>query len=198
MIRRLLLISMFSSIGLAAWAQSSLEGKVTDASNGEALLFANVVLFKNGNLITGTQTDLDGNYVFSSVDPGTHDVEASYTGFPTQRQTGVVILAGKAIRLDFKLDNGLLLDVIEVKAYKVPLIEQDNTTQGVSRPLNKSGIFQQKISMPSPPPPLGYPVLTVEISISAVPGATLRTTISMVSELTIQILFLSLKSSSSR
>ena len=130
MIRRLLLISMFSSIGLAAWAQSSLEGKVTDASNGEALLFANVVLFKNGNLITGTQTDLDGNYVFSSVDPGTYDVEASYTGFPTQRQTGVVILAGKAIRLDFKLDNGLLLDVIEVKAYKVPLIEQDNTTQG--------------------------------------------------------------------
>ena len=130
MIRRLLLISIFSSIGLATWAQSSLEGKVTDATSGDALLFANVVLFKNGNLITGVQSDLDGNYVFSSVDPGTYDVEASYTGFPTQRQTGVVILAGKAIRLDFKLDNGLLLNVIEVKAYKVPLIEQDNTTQG--------------------------------------------------------------------
>lgn len=130
MIRRLLLISIFSSFGLAAWAQSSLEGKVTDASNGEALIFANVVLFKNGVLVTGVQSDLDGNYVFSSVDPGTYDVEASYTGFPTQRQTGVVILAGKAIRLDFKLDVGLMLDIVEVKAYKVPLIEQDNTTQG--------------------------------------------------------------------
>ena len=130
MIRRLLLISIFSSIGLAAWSQSSLEGKVTDASNGDALIFANVVLFKNGVLVTGVQSDLDGNYVFSSVDPGTYDVEASYTGFPTQRQTGVVILAGKAIRLDFKLDVGLMLDIIEVKAYKVPLIEQDNTTQG--------------------------------------------------------------------
>ncbi len=61
MIRRLLLISIFSSIGLAAWAQSSLEGKVTDASNGDALIFANVVLFKNGVLITGVQSDLDGN-----------------------------------------------------------------------------------------------------------------------------------------
>ncbi|HEY3386663.1 MAG TPA: TonB-dependent receptor [Saprospiraceae bacterium] len=130
MIRRLLLISIFSSIGLTAWAQSSLEGKVTDVATGDALIFANVVLFKNGNLITGTQSDLDGNYVFSSVDPGTYDVEASYTGFPTQRQTGVVILAGKAIRLDFKLDAGVLLQGIEVVEYKVPLIEQDNTTQG--------------------------------------------------------------------
>ena len=130
MIRRLLLVSILSSLGLASWAQSSLEGKVSDATSGDALIFANVVLFKNGNLIQGTQSDLDGNYVFSSVDPGTYDVEASYTGFPTQRQTGVVILAGKAIRLDFKLDAGLLLNVVEVKAYKVPLIEQDNTTQG--------------------------------------------------------------------
>jgi len=130
MIRRLLLISVFSSIGLAAWSQTSLEGKVTDATTGDALIFANVVLFRNGNLITGTQTDLDGNYVFSSIDPGTYDVEASYTGFPTQRQTGVVALAGKSIRLDFKLDAGMVLNVVEIVAYKVPLIEQDNTTQG--------------------------------------------------------------------
>src|SRR6187402_777055 len=107
MIRRLLLISIFSSFGLAAWSQASLEGKVTDVANGESLIFANVVLFKNGNLITGTQTDLDGNYVFSSLDPGTYDVEASYTGYPTTRQTNVVLYAGKAIRLDFKLDMGI-------------------------------------------------------------------------------------------
>jgi outer membrane receptor protein involved in Fe transport len=130
MIRRLLLISVFSMIGMAAWAQASLEGKVTDAANGEALIFANVVLFQNGVQKNVTQSDIDGNYVFSSIDPGTYDVEAHYTGYPTQRQTGVVVLAGKAIRLDFKLDVGLLLNVVEVKAYKVPLIEQDNTTQG--------------------------------------------------------------------
>lgn len=130
MIRRLLLISLFTSFGLAAWSQSSLEGKVQDNTTGEALIFANVVLFQNGNLVQGTQSDLDGNYVFSNVDPGTYDVEASYTGYPTQRQTGVLIMAGKAIRLDFKLDDGLILNQIEIKAYKVPLIEQDNTTQG--------------------------------------------------------------------
>jgi len=130
MIRRLLLISILTTIGFSAWSQTSLEGKVLDAASGEALIFANVVLFKNGNLITGAQTDLDGNYVFSSLDPGTYDVEASYTGYPTTRQTNVVLYAGKAIRLDFKLDMGIKLNDVIIVDYKVPLIEQDNTTQG--------------------------------------------------------------------
>ena len=130
MIRRLLLISILSSFGFVAWSQSSLEGKVTDATTGETVIFANVILFKNGVLITGIQTDLDGNYVFSSIDPGTYDVQVSYTGYPDQKQTGVVVLAGKAIRLDFKMESGIQLDVAIVTAYKIPLIEQDNTTQG--------------------------------------------------------------------
>jgi outer membrane receptor protein involved in Fe transport len=130
MIRRLLLISILTTIGISAWSQTSLEGKVLDATNGEPLIFANVVIFKNGNLITGVQTDLDGNYVFSSLDPGTYDVEASYTGYPTMRQTNVVLQASKAVRLDFKLELGISLQDVVVIDYKVPLIEQDNTTQG--------------------------------------------------------------------
>jgi len=130
MIRRLLLSSILFSFGLIAWSQTSLEGKVSDATSGEGIIFANVVLFKNGNLITGTQTDLDGNYVFSSIDPGTYDVKVAYVGYPEQMTTGVVVLAGKAIRLDFKMDAGILLKDIIITDYAVPLIEQDNTTQG--------------------------------------------------------------------
>ncbi len=130
MIRRLLLISILSSFGLIAWSQSSLEGKITDKTTGETVIFANVLLFKSGNMVRGTTTDLDGNYVFSSMDPGTYDVQVSFTGYPDTKQTGVVVLAGKAIRLDFKLEAGVRLDEAVVTAYKVPLIEQDNTTQG--------------------------------------------------------------------
>ncbi|HEX5112123.1 MAG TPA: TonB-dependent receptor, partial [Saprospiraceae bacterium] len=130
MIRRLLLISILTTIGLSAWSQTSLEGKLSDATTGEPLIFASVVLYKNGVLITGVQTDLDGNYVFSSVDPGTYDVEANYTGFTPMRQTNVVLKAGQSIRLDFKMESGIKLEGIEIIEYKVPLIEQDNTTQG--------------------------------------------------------------------
>jgi hypothetical protein len=112
-------------------AQSSLEGKVTEEDTGEPVLFGTVALYKNGVLITGTNTDFDGNYAFSNIDPGTYDVEASIVGFTPQRQSGVVVLAGKAIRLDFKLSSGVLLDLdIEIIEYLVPLIEQDNTTTG--------------------------------------------------------------------
>lgn len=130
MIRRILLTSILSAIGLAAWAQTSLEGKVSDAATGEALIVANVVLYKNGVLISQTQTDFDGNYTFSSIDPGTYDVKAQYTGFPEKITTGVVVLAGKSNRLDFNMDAGIQLTEAIVTAYKVPLIEQDNTTQG--------------------------------------------------------------------
>lgn len=114
----------------AALAQTSLEGKVTEQDNGEPVIFGTVSLYKNGVLITGTETDFDGNYAFSNIDPGTYDVEASYVGFTPQRQVGVVVLAGKAIRLDFQLSSGVVLTEVEIIDYKVPLIEQDNTTQG--------------------------------------------------------------------
>jgi outer membrane receptor protein involved in Fe transport len=94
------------------------------------VIFGTVSLYKNGVLITGTETDFDGNYAFSNIDPGTYDVEASYVGFTAQRQTGVVVLAGKATRLEFQLSSGVVLEEVEIIDYKVPLIEQDNTTTG--------------------------------------------------------------------
>ncbi len=117
-------------MAMVAWGQTSLEGKVVDAESKEPILFGNVALYQNGNLLTGTQTDLDGNYVFSTIDPGTYDVEVSYVGYQPQRQVGVLVLAGKANRLDFELSSGVLLEEIEVVEYKAPLIEQDNTTTG--------------------------------------------------------------------
>lgn len=117
-------------IGQFAWSQTSLAGKVTDEESGEPISFGTVALFKNGVLITGTETDLDGNYSISNIDPGTYDAEASFTGYNAIRMTNVQVLAGKANRLDFQLTSGVLMEEIVVKEYKVPLIQQDNTTSG--------------------------------------------------------------------
>jgi outer membrane receptor protein involved in Fe transport len=111
-------------------AQASLEGKVIDTETGEPVIFATVALYKGGILVTGTETDIDGYFIFSSIDPGTYDVEASYVGYQSQRTAGVVVLAGKSNKLNIELGEGVLLETIEVVEYKVPLIEQDNTTQG--------------------------------------------------------------------
>lgn len=110
--------------------QTSLYGKVKDLDDDETLPFASISLIQNGVLKNVVETDDSGNYNFSNIDPGTYDVEASYTGYQPQKIVGVKVLAGKANKLDFELSSGVLLDKIEVVDYKVPLIETDNTTSG--------------------------------------------------------------------
>ena len=131
--KRILLFFVVSCISITGViAQTSLEGKVTDAATGEAILFGTVALYKNDVLITGVETDLDGNYFFSDIDPGTYDIESSYIGYTPQRQTGVVVKAGRTNRLDFAISEGVLMDAVEIVEYKVPLIEIDNTTSGAT------------------------------------------------------------------
>ncbi|MEN0006687.1 MAG: carboxypeptidase regulatory-like domain-containing protein, partial [Bacteroidota bacterium] len=130
---RFLLLTFFAlAIGTAATAQTSLFGKVMDEESSEPVLFGSVALYKNGVLITGTETDFDGNFNFPALDPGTYDVEVSYVGYQPKRVTGVKVLAGKANKVDIKLASGtgVILEEIVVTAYEVPLIEQDNTTSG--------------------------------------------------------------------
>ncbi len=125
----LLLVFAFGSI---TYAQTSIYGKVTDEETGEPIIYGSVALYKNDVLLTGTATDFDGNYNFPDIDPGSYDVEVSYTGYQTQRVTGITVLAGKANNLDVQISTGggVVLDEVTVVEYKVPLIEQDNTTSG--------------------------------------------------------------------
>ena len=67
MVKNLLSTLILVCFATTVWGQTSLEGKVTDGQTGEAILFGTVSLFKNGSFITGTETDLDGNYVFSNM-----------------------------------------------------------------------------------------------------------------------------------
>jgi len=126
----LLLLSILLLGSTAITAQTSLYGKVTDKETGEGVIGANVVLKKNGVFETGSDTDLDGNYSVTNIDPGTYDVEVSYVGFPTQRITGVIVAAGKGTRLDIGMEAGIELTEVIVTGYKVPLIDKDNTSTG--------------------------------------------------------------------
>jgi hypothetical protein len=125
----LLLILLILVVDMA-WTQTSLQGKITDAESGESIIFCNVALYRNGVLVVGTETDLDGNYSISNLDPGTYDLEASYVGYQTQRMVGILVSAGRVNRADITLSQGVVLDEVIVTDYKVPLIEQDNTTSG--------------------------------------------------------------------
>jgi Carboxypeptidase regulatory-like domain/TonB-dependent Receptor Plug Domain len=131
MIRKGLLSLLLSSLGLTAMlAQGvTLTGKVVD-EKGEPVPFATIAVFKNGISKTGGQSDFDGAFRINNIDPGSYDVECSQVGKTTQKQTGVKLTSG-IIDLKFKLvDNGKVLDVVQIVAYKVPLVKVDQTSQG--------------------------------------------------------------------
>ena len=126
---RYILVFLTLMIGTSLAAQTSLAGKVID-DNGEAVLFGNVALYKQGVLIRGTDTDIEGNYFLGNLDPGTYNVEFTYTGLQSKKYEGVIIFGGKTNKLDAEMSTGVTLQEVEVIAYEVPLVEQDNTTQG--------------------------------------------------------------------
>ena len=111
---------------------TSLRGKVTDET-GEPIIFGNVALKQNGILITGAQTDFDGYYSLTDINPGTYEVECTYVGMQTTVVTGVVVKEGQANTLDVVMANGgVNLEEVVVVSYDIPLIEQDYTTSGLT------------------------------------------------------------------
>lgn len=143
---RLLLILVFLLTGWAALtAQTTIEGKVKDKETNEPIIFGSVALYRGGVLITGTETDFDGNYIIGDVQPGTYDMEASYVGYNPQRITGIVISAGRTNRVNFDMTtDAVVMETVEIIEYKVPLIEIDNTTQGTTVTAEKIRVLPTK------------------------------------------------------
>ncbi len=83
-----------------AWAQSaSIAGYVTDATSGETLLTAHVLL--RGTDV-GTATNNSGYYALTGLAPGRYTVIASYIGY-RQERVEVELAAGEERRLDVEL-----------------------------------------------------------------------------------------------
>lgn len=91
-------------------AQRTITGVVSDASNGETLIGANVLITGTG---TGTTTDVDGSFSLSVPDDAT-SLTISYTGFASQD----VSIAGIS-NVTVALASGTILDEVVVTALGV-------------------------------------------------------------------------------
>jgi len=128
----LVLVLAFSS-AIGAFSQISsgaLQGAVTDKDNGEPLPFVSVVIYLNGNVVTGSATDIDGKYTIKPLEVGTYEVEFKFVGYQAKRQTGVPISSGKTQFLNVQLSAGVELQTVEIIAFKVPLIDKDGGSSG--------------------------------------------------------------------
>ncbi|MFK7775490.1 MAG: carboxypeptidase-like regulatory domain-containing protein [Saprospiraceae bacterium] len=112
---------------------SMISGKVTDKNTGEEMIAANIMVSKNGNLIQGVTSDIDGDYSIG-VDAGTYDLEFSYTGYPTKKIKDVVVEEAEIKVVDAKLEIGRMMITYcpILIGYKIPLIKQDEISTGIT------------------------------------------------------------------
>lgn len=99
----------------------TITGKVID-ENKEPLILASVKA-QGANIYT--KTDIDGKFKIVIPD-SCKALEFHYTGYASQ-----IVTLGKADTLLVIMKTGIILDEVKVTEYKVRLIEQDNTTQGI-------------------------------------------------------------------
>ncbi|MCX6181910.1 MAG: carboxypeptidase regulatory-like domain-containing protein [Bacteroidetes bacterium] len=119
---RVLLILL---LPLAAQAQTgTLKGVIKDEA-GNALMYAEVSVQKNGENVSSTQSNDKGEFTIKPINPGSYDVVATYMGLQSERTEGVQIVIEKITFLDIVLKKAIVTEAISIKKYKVPLIDPD-------------------------------------------------------------------------
>jgi len=101
LLKTITIIAAFLLFGNIGFAQNSLKGKVVDENN-EGLIGANILIASES--VTGTITDLDGNYELNNLSAGPITIQFSYTGFQPLSRT-ITIQSGQNT-LDVVMEEG--------------------------------------------------------------------------------------------
>lgn len=108
---------------------ATLTGHVSDA--GGAVISGAVVTIKN--VATGaeriTQSDAEGRYQITSLQPGPYSVKVEMSGFTAKNLTGITLNVGDVQQLEIALDVGSVSDTISVQAAE-SLVQTQTSSNG--------------------------------------------------------------------
>ena len=101
----LLLLFCLAVLMIQAQETSRIQGKVVDANNHTPIIFSNIELMDdNRKVIAGTESDLDGNFIFSNLKPGLYSIKASYVGYEELWKDSIKVDAGRSSKFDIQME----------------------------------------------------------------------------------------------
>jgi len=130
-------------------------GLVSDAS-GAAIPGTHVdVINESTAVVRSTTTNIQGNYMVTSLIPGTYKIAASKAGFKAASRTGVNLDVSQVVRIDVVLEVGQISEQITVSAAG-PLLQTETASVGaviaesgvVDLPLNGRNYLQLATLVP--------------------------------------------------
>ncbi len=123
------LLLVFLHSNLFAGTTGKITGQITDATTGEALPFANVLLV--GTTI-GTATDIEGKFLILNVTPGTYSIKASMVGYTDKIIEEVIVRVDLTSQVDFTLmESSVEMDQVVVVARKELIIKDETSRTSV-------------------------------------------------------------------
>jgi len=115
---RLILIYSFVFVNIIFSQNFKITGTVADASNGEKLIGATVMIKDLG---VGSTTDVNGNYAIENLKAGVYEVSVSYIGYTSKKKN---VSVEKNVKVDFLLEpTSVLLNETVVQSTKAVLRE---------------------------------------------------------------------------
>lgn len=110
----------------------TLKGTVLDLTTGEPLPFAKVIVTNNGDsTIAGMISDMDGQYVFKSLLPGTYTLKVTSMDFSDVQLPNIVVKAGGFTLQDVKMEPNLI-EMQEIVISTERIVPQQLSTAPVS------------------------------------------------------------------
>jgi len=120
---------LLSSLTAEVLAQQSITGTLTDEV-GNPIIEGTVKAFRDDIYVASTSTDLDGNYQIS-LDKGANNIELSYTGYTTQRISGLALNENQLKSVDARLKLAPETCCYEIIRCPPPMLRVNETTQGM-------------------------------------------------------------------
>lgn len=118
------LLLLFSG-SVVAGTTGKISGKVLDATTGEPLIGANVLII---GTTLGAATDFEGNYFIINIPPGRYEVRASLVGYNSITNQNIQVSVDQTTKLSFVLSEEAveMADVVVVATR--PIVQKDLTS----------------------------------------------------------------------
>ncbi len=101
--------------------KTCLSGKILQQSDSLGLIGANISLYKEDRLVSGTVSDLEGNYSVCNLTKGTYRMEVSYVGYDKIVESVNIKRKGNREEVNLVLvESRNEITPIEIIAYKIP------------------------------------------------------------------------------
>ncbi len=123
--RKIFLLFILFQVFIHAGTTGKLAGTIKDASTGEPLIGANVVI-EGTNF--GAATNVNGEYVILNIPPGKYNVKFSFIGYESLLMQDVVITVDQTTQLSVSLKSQTIQVGEVVVTARTPLIQKDVTS----------------------------------------------------------------------